>query len=550
MQNHDQIKQKKAQLESELKHFSNANQQLENENKKLQYKTEHLESENKKLELKIKWYEEQLRLNAKNKYGKSSEQTSNQLQLDLFNEAESLTTKLTEPEVEFIQYERNKRRKEKQLDLSDLPVETIEYTIEDTDCPSCASHMHVMTKEIRKELKVIPAQLTVIEHVSYVYACRNCERHDTKTPIIKAPSPNAVIPKSLVSPSLLAFIMNKKYVEAVPLYRQEQQFNHLGISFLRQNLANWIIKGSKWLEHIYQRMHTHLLKEDVLHAAETTLQVLHEKNRKAEKTSYMWVYLSGHTSIPICLYDYQETRAHKHPEQFLNTFKGYLHVDGYQAYNNLKDVTLIACGSHARRKFHEAVEAAPNSKETSYQTAHQGLDYYNRLFKLEKDMKNKSPEEKYELRKTYSESLFDELKKWLNVHQELVTPKSKLGQAIKYSLNQWNNFIKILDDGRLEFSNNRAERAIKPFVIGRKNWLFANTAQGARASAVIYSVIETAKLNHCSPFKYLEYLFHKLPNMTIDQASLDLLMPWSDKIPDSIRIKVKDEQAKENISGE
>jgi transposase len=503
----------------------------------LELKNEALESEVKTLQLKIRWYEEQARLAARKRFGASSEKTD-QIQMDLFNEAEQLKIDgLVEPDVEIITYERKRRNKERKLDVSDLPVETIEYTIDDAHCPVCASSMHVMTKEIRRELKVIPAQLTVVEHVSYVYACRHCEQHEIKTPIIKAQSPNPVIQKSMVSPSLLSFIIDKKYVQAVPLYRQEQQFNHHGIAFLRQNLANWVIKGSLWLEHVYQRMKVHLLNQEILHADETTLQVLHEKDRKAQNKSFMWVYLTGHTSFPVVLYDYQETRAHQHPQNFLKTYKGYLHVDGYQGYNEIEGVTLVGCMAHARRKFDEAIKAAPKKSGPSESLGNIGLGYINKLFMIEKDIKTLSVEEKKTARNKRSLPLMLEFKSWLESSQRVVTPKSKLGEAIKYTLNQWEKLTTYLEDARLEISNNRAERAIKPFVIGRKNWLFANTPHGARASAVIYSVIETAKLNQCSPFHYLNYLFEQLPNMEINDETLDDLMPWSDQLPKGVRIK-------------
>lgn len=520
---------------------------LQTKVERLEHINENLESENKKLQMKIAWYEEQVRQAMKSKYAPKSERFE-RTQLDLFNEAEELqNTKLVEPDVEIITYQRKKRIKEKKLDLSDLPVETIEYTIDDAKCPSCDHDMHTMTKEIRRELKVIPAKLTVIEHVSHVYACRYCEEHNIHTPIIKAESPNSVIPKSVCSPSLLAHIMNRKYAEAIPLYRQEQQFHHLGITLLRQNLANWIVKGSVWLEPVYQRMREHLLKEDIIHSDETTLQVLHEKDRKAQNKSYMWLYMSGGYAFPMVLYDYQETRAHRHPIAFLKGFKGYAHVDGYAAYNDLEGVTLVGCHAHARRQFDEAIKIAPKKEGAVYTTAHEGLTFFAQLFMIERKIKDLTVQKRYEARMKESLPLMNAFKDWLNRKKEVVLPKSKLGQAIKYTLNQWDKLKAYLLDGRLEISNNRAERAIKPFVIGRKNWLFSNTPKGARASAIIYSVVETAKLNHLSPYHYLEYLFERLPNMEIKEKTLDRLMPWSPEIPDSLKSMTKDKE-KEKIS--
>jgi len=244
---------------------------LFDENQKLHYQIEALTSTVEDLSLKLKWYEEQMRLATLKRFGSSSEATGQQT-LDLFNEAEvEETPKAIEPDLETITVERKKRLTDPGSKLKDLPVERIEYELADTTCPQCQHELHVMNKEIRKELKVIPAQLIVVEHVRNVYACRHCEAHDIKTPIVRAAMPSAVIPRAMVSPSLLAFIMNRKYVEAVPLYRQETQFQHYGIDLSRQNLANWMIAGAKWMDHLYQRLHTLLCSQTVLHADETPL---------------------------------------------------------------------------------------------------------------------------------------------------------------------------------------------------------------------------------------------------------------------------------------
>jgi len=487
---------------------------------------------------------EQLRLNKHRKFGASSERSDSEYkQLSLFNEAEvEAQPVLAEPTIEKITYERRKKSGHREALFKDLPVETVEYRLpeEEQVCSCCGNPLHEMSTEVRQELKIIPAQAKVVKHVRYVYACRRCEREDINTPIVTAPMPAPVLSGSLASPSVMAHIMNQKYGESMPLYRQEQQFARLGLKLSRQTLANWVLYGAnKWLTLIYDRMHEHLLKQDVLHADETTLQVLHEPGRAAQTQSYLLLYRTGRDGPPIILYDYQTTRGSQHPHQFLSGFKGYLHVDGYAGYNGLPGVTLVGCWAHARRKFDEALKALPDSKRSAAVAAKKGLEFCNRLFAIERDLKDATFEERYKTRLARSRPVLDAFLAWLQIQNEQVLPKSSFGQAIKYCLSQWNKLEAFMQDGRLELDNNRSERSIKPFVIGRKNWLFANTPRGARASAIVYSVIETAKENGLNPFRYLSYLFEKLPNMdTGDQKALDELLPWSTSLPGSYRVTV------------
>ncbi|MGB9825197.1 MAG: IS66 family transposase, partial [Desulfofundulus sp.] len=275
----------------------------------------------------------------------------------------------------------------------------------------------------------------------------------------------------------------------------------------------------------------------LLYADETTLQVLHEPGRAAQTQSYLWLYRTGHTGPPIILYEYQTTRGGQHPQKFLSGFKGYLHVDGYAGYNGLPNVTLVGCWAHARRKFDEALKALPDTKRSAAVAAKEGLEFCNRLFAIERDLKDVTPEERYQKRLKESLPLLDAFWAWLNQQSSQVLPKSAFGQAVNYCLSQWDKLVAFLQDGRLEISNKRSERSIKPFVIGRKNWLFANTPRGTQASATIYSIVETAKENGLNPFRYLTYLFETLPNMDItNQTALDQVLPWSDSIPSDCRL--------------
>lgn len=467
-----------------------------------------LEQQNAELTAKLNWFMEQFRLNKRRQFGFSSERTEPlKEQLLLFNEAEAeARPDAPEPDLETITYERRKGRGRREMNLEDLPVEVVEHRLpeEERVCPCCGGPLHEMSTEVRQELKVIPAQVKVVKHVRYVYSCRRCEREEITTPVITAPIPAPVLPGSPVSPSLMAYIMTQKYGVGLPLYRQEQQFKGLGIELSRQTMANWVLYGAnKWLALIYDRLHEYLLKRDILHADETTLQVLQEPGREATTKSYLWLYRTGRDGPPIILYDYQTTRAGKRPRRFLAGFKGYLHVDGYAGYNELPDVTLVGCWAHARRKFDEALKALPEDKRNAPVAAREGLEYCNRLFAIERELKEATPEERYQTRQVRSRPVLDAFLAWLKNQKARVLPKSSFEQAIYYCLGQWDKLVAFLQDGRLELDNNRSERSIKPFVIGRKNWLFANTQRGAKASAITYSIIETAKENGLNPFHYL-----------------------------------------------
>lgn len=311
-----------------------------------------LKQQNEELIRKITWYEEKLRLQYKRMYAASKERTeAENIQLRLFNEVEwendtADAEEAVESEQQVAAHVRKKRQGLREEFLNHLPVERIEHRLsqEEQVCSCCGGQMHEMSQEIRKELKIIPAQMTMVEHVQYIYACRHCERNDIQTPIVKAPMPRPMQPGSLASPSAVAYIMSKKFVEGMPLYRQEQQFIRRKVLLSRQTMANWVLHGAnQWLNKIHKRLHEELVQRQYLHADETTLQVLHESGRAAETKSYMWLYRSGNNGPPIVLFDYQQTRAKEHPRKFLEGFKGYLHVDGYPGYHELPDVTLVGC---------------------------------------------------------------------------------------------------------------------------------------------------------------------------------------------------------------
>ena len=313
-----------------------------------------------------------------------------------------------------------------------------------------------------------------------------------------------------------------------PLYRLEQEFNCQGLKLSRQTMVNWLLNISeKWLRSVYDVLHEQLCREPVLHADETTLQVLKEPGRSSTSKSYMWLYrTSGCAKQAIVLYEYQPTRKAEHAEAFLKGFSGWLHADGYQGYHKLPgNIRVVGCWAHARRKFDEALGTLPQEKRKDSPAA-MGECYCSQLFKLEQALAELTPEERYEKRLEQEKPVLDALLSWANEMQTKTAPKSALGKAIHYLQEQWPYLTRHLEDGRLELSNNRAERSIKPFVMGRKNWLFANTPGGAQASSVIYSLIETAKENGLDPYQYLLWILRNAPVLSqADAAWAEQLTP-------------------------
>ena len=503
-----------------------------------------LSDENLQLKAECQWLKEQLGLSKKRLFGPSSEQAPCGQEVLVFNEAEALAApEPPAPQTETITYTRRRTPGKRELQLQNLPVEEIHYDLPEAEriCPACAGEMHQMGSDVRQEIKIIPASVTLVKHMRAKYACRHCQREETKTPILTAPAPLTAFPNSLASPSSVAYILCQKFLEGSPLYRQEQSLHRLGLDLSRQTMANWMLTGATWLSTLGERMHAYLRERDILHADETTLQVLHEPGRTPQSTSYMWLYRTGRDGPPIVLFDYQPTRHGRHPREYLKGFQGYLHVDGYAGYEGLPDITLVGCWSHARRKFVEAINILPESVRLQGKSnAHDGLAFCSQLFAVERELHDVSAQARHAGRLERSKPLLDRFRLWLDNMASQVLPKSTLTMAVNYCRNQWPKLTRFLKDGRLELDNNRAERSIKPFVIGRKNWLFANTPRGARASSLIYSLVETAKENGISPLPYFTYLFEQLPNIDVnDPSALDLLLPWSQQVQSQFRIPAK-----------
>lgn len=484
-----------------------------------------LQSMNNMLQSRVNWLEQVLDLFKRNDFGSKSEKANKDLQEQigrLFDEAE-LIQNVEKEAAETVDVKSHVRQKKAKTSIWDhLPEgtakELVEHylTAENALCPKCGTPMEIIGKKEYRTLIIVPAQYKVRIDVCYTYACKECPENGDNVTVVEAPRAKQVIAGGFASPEAIAHIMTQKFVMGSPLYRQEQEFHRQGLELSRQTMANWLLQSADmWLRPIYDLMHKKLLEHDVLHADETTLQVLHEDGRKPQSKSYMWVYrTSGCAEHPIVLYKYEPKRSGNCAREFLEGFKGYLHTDGYHAYHNLNlGVTSVGCLVHARRKFYDVIKL--NKKDGANQNAAKAVGYFTKLFKTEDALAKKSVEERYQKRLELEKPILDELFAW--AEKLYVTPKSKLGEAVTYLLNQKKYLYNYLLDGRLEYSNNRAERSVKPFVIARKNFLFANTAFGAEGSSIIFSLIETAKENKLDPYRYLTHVLCLAPNL--DQSN-------------------------------
>lgn len=526
------IENTKTQGDDNIQLFHDKIETLKTENHVLKHKLEEQDA-------KIKEYEERIRLLTQQKFGPSRDKVIDG-QISLFNEAEMESAKKSvEPDLEEITYKRRKGRSKSRKTYTDLEVEEVIYDLSDEEktCIKCSSELHHMKYEVRKEFKYVPATLKIVHHKKQVCACRNCDTNGTEGTIICAKMPKPVLPGSLLSPSLLAVLMDMKYNKMMPLYRQEKSFEELGIDISRQNMASWIIKGSEmYLKPLFDRLHFHLLREDIVQADETVLNVLDEKDNK---NNYMWLYASAaRGNHQIFLYDYQKSRSGKHAKNFLLGFKGYLQTDAFKGYNKVENVVPVGCLAHCQRKYTDALKGLPKDANLSKTKVNEALAYLSSIYDLEKEFKELNDDDRYHRRLKETMPVLDEFHQWLLIEKQRTLPKSLLGKAIAYSLNQWDQLIAFLKDGRMSCDNNRCEGRIKPFVLARKNFMFSKSPKGATASGVVFSIIETAKANGLIAFNYLTYLFEKLPNIDLENYDeLDALLPWANDLPDYLRPK-------------
>ena len=483
-------------------------------------------------------------------FGASSEQVDVN-QLSFFNEAEKFSdSKVEEPTLEEITYKRAKKNNYtgKKDNLANLERVVIEHKLEGEDlkCEECGEELTPIGVKSRKEIvKYISAKLIIEEHVVYSYACKACEKAIGESKIVSAEVPKTIFYNSMASNELIAHTIILKYQHAMPLYRQETYFDMMGATLSRQTLCNWTMSAATALEPMYNHMKKELLSRNYINADETTLKVLNDNGKDSKSKKYMWLYMSNTNSKPIILYDYQNTRSSSCPKNFLGDFKGFLQTDGYNGYNSISGATRIYCLAHIRRYFHNIIvdldkEALKNSRGVI------GFNYCEQIYKLEKELRESysGDENYYDIRfKIRTEKLAPILDNFIEyVENEIkdALPRSPLGKALEYAKKHVPGLKNVLLDGSLEVDNNAAERAIKPFVIGRKNFLFANTAKGAIASSNLYSIVETAKANNLVVERYLVYLFDNLLKVDVkDSKNLESLMPWSNEIPENMKIKEK-----------
>ncbi len=475
----------------------------------LSEKNKQLATKNQQYKTKILSLQEQLNLALARRYASSSEKLSPD-QLRLFTEAEADQDLLEDDSDETITVPAHKRKKSGRKSLPKaLPRIDVIHDIPESEriCPHDGAELQEMSEVISEQLDIIPAKIQVIRHIRKQYAC-SCGQC-----IKLAPLPAQPIPKSMASPGLLAHVTVSKYQDALPLYRQEQILQRIGVDLPRATLANWMIQAGQLIQPVINLLRERLLAYDIIQMDETTVQVLTEPDKRAQSKSYLWVQRGGPPGQPVILYDYDPGRGSGVPTRLLEGFKGYLQTDGYDGYNAVviqNDLVHVGCMAHARRKFSEAVKAQGRKKKKTGK-AQQGLSFIQKLYHIEKQIKDLSPEERYQQRLGKSVPVLNKLHTWLEASLEQVPPTMAVGKALNYLNNEWDKLIHYLDDGRLEIDNNGAENAIRPFVIGRKNWLFSASVKGVKASANLYSLIETVKANDLEPYAYLRYLFAELP---------------------------------------
>jgi len=482
------------------------------------------QARNTQLEAQVLTLQEQLNLALAKRYAASSEKLSHD-QLRLFDEAELETdaSVLDEaPSEAIVHVHGHTRKKRGRKPLPDtLPRLDVIHELGEGErvCPHDGKPLNEIGEVISEQLDIIPAKIQVLRHIrkKYACACGQC--------IKTAPLPGQPIPKSLASPGLLAHVTVCKYQDALPLYRQEQILQRIGVDIPRATLTNWMIKAGQLVQPLINLLRDRLLAYDIIQMGETTVQVLKEPGKAAPSKSYLWLQRGGPPKKPVILFDYDPSRAQTVPQRLLEGFKGTLQTDGYAGYNAAVitgKLTHIGCWAHARRKFSEAVKAQGENKKRGM--AHRGLALIQKLYKVEKAVRTASATERHAYRLQHATPILMELQDWCVQSLPQIPPKSATGKALHYLHNEWEKLVRYREDGRLEIDNNAAENAIRPFVIGRKNWLFSHSVSGVNASANLYSLIETAKANGLEPYAYLRYVFTELPRaQTVD--AIEALLP-------------------------
>ena len=479
----------------------------------------------------IAFYREWKRLIDSQRFGSRSEKIPAE-QGHLFNEAEIEAASGDDDESDGVAVPAHTRKKRGRRPLPDfLPVQEIVHDLSDEEkiCAHDATHTLVeIGRESSDQLKFIPATLEILRHIRPKYACPTC-----KEGVKIAPMPKLPIPKSLATPSLLAHVATSKYVDGLPLYRQEKIFQRLGLDLSRSTLASWMVKMGDLVEPLMDRIREEIRSNSFVQCDETPFQVLKEPGKRAQSQSYLWVLRGGEQNHPLIYYEYDPSRSGEVPKRLLRGFQGFLQTDGYEGYAAIgrePGIHHVGCWAHTRRKFDEALRGQKNSKKKSSKRtakeskARQALSQIQALYRIERELKEATPEDRYRIRQERTTPLIEKLRIWLDASIDSVPPQSLTGKAMHYMHRQWPKLVRVLDDGRVPLDTNLVENAIRPFVVGRKNWLFADSVAGARASANLYGLIETAKANRIEPSRYLAHVFEVLPTVTVPEQ-LDVLLP-------------------------
>ena len=515
----------------------------------LQDQMEGLTRQTQALNDKMQLMMEQLVLSKKSRFGRSSEKMAGPGQIRFmevdgeivfFNEAEAVCD-LDAPEPDSLELQQPKKKKQagkREADLAGLPVRRIDHYLSEKELAAEFGEKgwKQLPDAISRCYRFVPAKVEVEEHHVGVYSSKTDDR------MVKAPHPKKLLPGSLVSPSLAAAVLNGKYVNAVPLYRLEKEFERYGLAITRQNMANWVIRlGESCFGPLYDYLHTLLYRYPVIQADETPVLV-NKDGRPAGSKSWMWVYRSGclYQKEQVILYEYQKTRNASHPRKFLKDYKGICVTDGYQVYHTLEkekeDLKIAGCWVHCRRKFEEALEVIP--KELRKQSVLDLLmNQIRAIYREEGKLSGFSADERVEKRQLVVKPLVDAFFAYVKQNSGRVPKSGKAREAFTYALNQEPYLRVFLENGNVPMDNNASERAIRGFCIGKKNWEMIDTVHGASASAIIYSISETAKANGLKPYEYFEYLLTEIPKHQ-DESSTDFLadlLPWSEKLPEYIR---------------
>ena len=473
-------------------------------------------------------------------------------QLSLFNDVEASADSMGEPLVQDSAPAQKTRRRggPRKVDLSKLECVVVEHDLaqEERACPQCGSEMVELRVEVTEKLRMVPAHLVVELHRTHIYICKPCsnenaEGKDVSSTIVRAPRPREAFPKSLATPSLVSWVLEQKYAMSLPLYRLETQMRALGVELSRQDMCNWVMLAwERWLVWIRNRIRAYILSRQVIHADETPVQVLREPGRKAQSKSYCWVFCTCASDHPAYNYVYAPTRARDVVAAELSGWTGALVSDGYAPYFSLEGITNIACLAHIRRRFALLVKSCGGDEVAAGSSgdlplALDGRRLVDRIFHAEHAIGDVSLKEREQLRQGDVARAMGEFESWCHAMLPFATPGLKLQQALKYAISYMPYVRNALLCGGAELTNNRAERAVKPFVLGRKNWLFSNTARGAEASCGIYSIVTTARECGLSPMRYIEWLLEELPKVAnLDKPEvIDRYLPWSDLIPKSVR---------------